>query len=233
MQKLEDEPELEFHNLCRSYDGMREDTFNASYFERWKEGLTGYPMVDACMRALRHTGWLNFRMRAMMASFSSYHLWLHWREPAMYLGGLFLDFEPGIHFSQFQMQSGTTGINTIRIYSPAKQARDQDPQGTFIRRWVPELEGVPLSYLAEPHLMTLDQQDQAGCLIGKDYPRPVVEHATAYREARQKLAAFRNRAETRQEAKAVFLKHGSRKGRRDPIPKTGSSPSNEQQPLLI
>jgi len=233
MQKLEDEPELEFHNLCRSYDGMREDTFNASYFERWKEGLTGYPMVDACMRALRHTGWLNFRMRAMMASFSSYHLWLHWREPAMYLGGLFLDFEPGIHFSQFQMQSGTTGINTIRIYSPAKQARDQDPQGTFIRRWVPELEGVPLSYLAEPHLMTLDQQDQAGCLIGKDYPRPVVEHATAYREARQKLAAFRNRAETRQEAKAVFLKHGSRKGRRDPIPKTGRSPSNEQQPLLI
>ena len=87
-------------------------------------------MVDACMRALRHTGWLNFRMRAMMASFSSYHLWLHWREPAMYLGGLFLDFEPGIHFSQFQMQSGTTGINTIRIYSPAKQAKDQDPQGT-------------------------------------------------------------------------------------------------------
>ena len=64
--------------------------------------------------------------------------------------------------------------------------------------------------------MTLDQQDQAGCLIGKDYPRPVVEHATAYREARQKLAAFRNRAETRQEAKAVFLKHGSRK--EDAIP---------------
>ena len=127
MQKLEDEPELEFHNLCRSYDGMREDAFNASYFERWKEGLTGYPMVDACMRALRHTGWLNFRMRHDGFLFQLSPLAsLEGNRP--YLGGLFPDFEPGIHFSQFQMQSGTTASIRFESTSPAKQARDQDPQ---------------------------------------------------------------------------------------------------------
>ena len=81
------------------------------------------------MRQLRATGWLNFRMRAMLVSFAAYHLWLHWREPGLFLARQFLDFEPGIHWSQMQMQSGTTGINTLRIYSPSKQARDQDPQG--------------------------------------------------------------------------------------------------------
>jgi hypothetical protein len=84
-------------------------------------------MVDACMRQLCATGWLNFRMRAMLVSFAAYHLWLHWRAPGLFLARQFLDFEPGIHWSQMQMQSGTTGINTLRIYSPAKQARDHDP----------------------------------------------------------------------------------------------------------
>jgi len=71
--------------------------------------------VDACMRALIQTGWINFRMRAMLVSFSSYHLWLHWREPGLHLARVFTDYEPGIHWSQVQMQSGTTGINTLRI----------------------------------------------------------------------------------------------------------------------
>ncbi|MCU0707465.1 MAG: deoxyribodipyrimidine photo-lyase, partial [Pirellula sp.] len=143
MQKLDDEPELEFRNMCRVFDGMREDHFRSDYFDAWCRGRTGYPMIDACMRYLHHHRWINFRMRAMLVSFAAYHLWLHWREPALFLARHFLDFEPGIHYPQVQMQSGVTGINTVRIYSPVKQAMDQDPDGTFVRTWLPELEHVP------------------------------------------------------------------------------------------
>jgi len=215
MQKLEDEPRIEFGNFVRAYDGLREE-FTASpegrrRFDVWKEGLTGYPMVDACIRCVKATGWLNFRMRAMLASFSAYHLWLHWREPAVWLGSHFLDFEAGIHFSQFQMQSGTSGINTVRIYSPAKQAAEQDPDGEFIRRWVPELRGVPVSWLAHPEQMPAELQSRCGCIIGRDYPAPIVEHAAAVREARDRIAAVRRQTGTCREAKAVFVRHGSRK----------------------
>lgn len=215
MQKLEDEPRIEFENFSHVFDGLREG-FSATdegreRSRRWQAGLTGYPMVDACMRAVRATGWLNFRMRAMVASFASYHLWLHWREPAVYLARHFLDFEPGIHFSQFQMQSGTTGINTMRIYSPAKQALDQDPQGIFIRRWIPELAMVPTSWLSQPHLMPEEMQRRCGCVIGEDYPLPIVDHQSAVAQARQRFAAVRRRPETRAESRRVMTKHGSRK----------------------
>jgi deoxyribodipyrimidine photo-lyase len=142
IQKLETEPEIEFHNMNRGFDGMREDRFNASFFEAWKAGETGFPFVDACMRALKKEGWINFRMRAMLISFASYQLWLHWKPTATFLAQQFVDFEPGIHFSQVQMQSGVTGINSIRIYSALKQGMHYDPQGEFIKEHCPELEGV-------------------------------------------------------------------------------------------
>ncbi len=211
MQKLEDQPSIEFENMSRVYDGLREDAFNQGFFDAWCAGQTGYPMVDACMRALHQHSWINFRMRAMLVSFASYHLWLHWRPTATFLAQHFLDFEPGIHFSQFQMQSGTTGINTIRIYSPIKQVKDQDPSGTFIRRFVPELDRVPEQYLAEPHKMPLSTQSKVGCVVGKDYPRPIVDHTVAYRAAREKMYAVRRTDEAKQEASRVLRKHGSRK----------------------
>lgn len=211
MQKLEDEPELEFRNLNRAYDGLREDEWNQERFEAWCAGQTGYPMVDACMRALHQTGWINFRMRAMLISFSSYHLWLHWRKPAVYLARHFLDFEPGIHFSQTQMQAGTTGMNTVRIYSPIKQVTDQDPEGTFIRRYVPELRDVPRKHLAEPHSMPISVQQESGCRIGKNYPAPIVDHKTAYKQARERIYAVKKSAAARDEAKRVYEKHGSRR----------------------
>ncbi|MBD3222737.1 deoxyribodipyrimidine photolyase, partial [bacterium] len=211
IQKLEDEPEMEFRNLNRTFDGLREDAFDQERFEAWCEGRTGYPMVDASMRCLHRHGWVNFRMRAMLVSFASYHLWLHWRPTAVYLARHFLDFEPGIHFSQFQMQSGVTGINTVRIYSPIKQAHDQDPRGEFIRRYVPELAAVEDEHLAEPHRMSAAAQDRAGCRIGRDYPAPIVDHATAYREARERMREARRRDGAREEAQRVYEKHGSRK----------------------
>jgi deoxyribodipyrimidine photo-lyase len=182
MQKMEDEPQIEFRNFVTAFDGMREPHWNEEYFAAWCEGRTGYGMVDACMRALRETGWINFRMRAMLVSFASYHLWLHWPKPAAFLARQFTDYEPGIHYAQFQMQSGTTGINTLRIYSPDKQAEDQDPAGEFVRRWVPEGVG----------------------------PR-IVDHGAAYKLARARMAAARQLPALQVQARAVQIKHGSRK----------------------
>lgn len=151
----------------------------------------------------------------MLTSFASYHLWLHWRRPAVFLARHFLDFEPGIHFSQFQMQSGTTGINAVRIYSPIKQVTDHDPTGKFIRAFVPELANVPDKFLAEPHKMPLSTQDQVGCIIGQHYPQPIVEHTVAYKTARDRIYALKKLDVSRQEARRVQQKHGSRKATRD------------------
>jgi deoxyribodipyrimidine photo-lyase len=200
MQKLEDETAIEHRNFARSLDGLREGAFRTELFDAWREGRTGFPMVDACMRSLNATGWLNFRMRAMLVSFAAYHLWLHWREPGLHLARQFLDFEPGIHWSQMQMQSGTTGINTLRIYSPAKQATDHDPQGEFVRRWLPEW-GT------------------------RDYPPPIVDERTAVARAKEQLYGLRRQAEVRAEADRIQARHGSRKSglgpkRRVPSPET-------------
>ena len=218
MQKLEDEPSIEFHNFARVCDGLRENEFNDDHFAAWCEGRTGYPMVDACMRSLIHTGWLNFRMRAMLVSFASYHLWLHWRPTGLFLARQFLDYEPGIHWSQMQMQSGTTGINTLRMYSPTKQALDQDPQGLFIRRWVPELAKVPLPYLAEPWKMDVSVQHMARCTIGVDYPAPIVVDKQAMKAAKDRMYGLRKTEVAREEAANVQARHGSRKSG---LPQTG------------
>jgi deoxyribodipyrimidine photo-lyase len=215
MQKLEDEPAIEFRNFARAHDGLRrgdganaatehgvtanEAAVDAERFAAWCEGRTGFPMVDACMRQLRATGWLNFRMRAMLVSFAAYHLWLHWRAPGLFLARQFLDFEPGIHWSQMQMQSGTTGINTLRIYSPSKQARDQDPGGVYQRLWLPEW-GTPA------------------------YPKPIVDDKLALQEAKDKLYGLRKTSSARTEAQAILQKHGSRKSG---LPQTTSRPAKQ------
>lgn len=211
IQKLEDEPELETRNISRAYDGLREPEFDDARFAAWCAGRTGYPMIDAVMRALVATGWTTFRMRAMLVSFASYHLWLHWREPGLHLARAFADYEPGIHWAQSQMQSGTTGINAMRVYSPRKQLRDQDPQGAFVRRWVPELARVPLVYLDAPETMPIDLQREIGCVVGRDYPAPIVDERVALPLAKARVAELRRRASTQAEAREIVRKHGSRK----------------------
>jgi deoxyribodipyrimidine photo-lyase family protein (cryptochrome) len=211
IQKLEDEPEIEIRNLVRAYDGMREEHYRPDLMVAWAAGRTGYPFVDACMRALTATGWLNFRMRAMLVSFVAYDLWQHWREPALMLARRWIDYEPGIHYCQMQMQAGTSGNRTIRIYNPIKQSIDHDPEGIFIRRWVPELANIPTAYIHTPWLLDRSSQERAGCRIGRDYPAPIVDHDVAYRRARAAIAAVRARPETAQEAAAVHERHGSRR----------------------
>ena len=216
MQKLESEPEIEFENMHHAHDDMRDEQLSSIESQRrlqiWSAGETGWPLVDACMAMLRETGWINFRMRAMLMSTASYLYWLHWREPGLHLAREFLDYEPGIHWSQSQMQSGTTGINTLRIYSPIKQAQDQDPTGAFVRHWLPALKNVPNTWIFEPYLMPKAQQQLYGCILDKDYPAPIVSIAKATTEARTKISAARKKEGVRDETQAIIKKHASRKG---------------------
>jgi len=222
IQKLESEFQIEFRNVNSGFDEMRENDFNPSYFEAWKKGETGFPMVDAVMRCLLQTGWINFRMRAMLASFSAYQLWLHWEKPAQFLAPHFLDFEPGIHFSQFQMQSGVTGINTIRIYSPTKQAAEQKGAADFIRKYVPELALIPDEYIHDPQSMPPLFQIEMGFKMGTHYPYPIVDPKKSYDDAKQKIFNYRQRSDVKQQARQVLVRHASRshgkKGKADHFP---------------
>jgi deoxyribodipyrimidine photo-lyase len=163
------------------------------------------------MRSLNAIGWLNFRMRAMLLSVASYQLWIPWRESGVHLARQFVDYEPGIHWSQCQMQSGTTGINTIRIYNPLKQGLDHDPEGVFIRRWLPELAHVPPVYLHTPWTMDDRTQAQFGIGIGRSYPLPLIDWNTAAAVARDRVWALRQQHGFAATADAIQKRHGSRR----------------------
>ena len=237
MQKLESEPEMEYRNLHSAFNGMRDEIYaqqaTQERLKKWQLGQTGWPLVDACMAMLRETGWINFRMRAMLMSTASYLCWLHWRETGLHLAREFLDYEPGIHWPQVQMQSGTTGINTLRIYNPIKQAKDQDPQGEFVRKWLPALKNVPSAWIFEPWLMTPELQVQYQCIIGQDYPAPIVNLDIALKEARARIAQAKYAANQTGETRRIIEKHASRKGRSPRKPKSDTLERHQAQQSLF
>jgi deoxyribodipyrimidine photo-lyase len=213
MQKLESAPSIEMRELHPALRGLRPASADPILLAAWATGQTGYPFLDACMRSLTATGWLNFRMRAMVLSFASYNLWLPWRDTGLHLARQFTDYEPGIHWPQTQMQSGTTGINTIRIYSVVKQGHDQDPNGDFVRRWVPELADVPDRFLQEPWSF-----GGARDILGSRYPERIIDFKSSTATAKDKIYGARNSAGFHRAADAIQDKHGSRKSN---IPMTG------------
>ena len=204
------EPDLDVVAQNKIIDRNLQREMNEVWFNKWKDGQTGWPFLDACMRQLSSTGWINFRMRAMIMSAASYNLWLPWRETGCYLATRFIDYEPGIHWSQVGMQSGTTGINTIRAYSLSKQGRDQDPDGSYIRKWVPELSNVPTEYIHQPWEMPPEIQQQVECNIGSEYPEPICDEVESRKLGVKRSYAARAGKEARTISADVLKKHGSR-----------------------
>ena len=209
VQKFESESDMQFRPVNQAYQhyenlqGERKQT----YLQAWKEGKTGFPLIDACMRCVIQTGYLNFRMRAMLVSFLCHHLDINWREGVVHLGRQFLDFEPGIHYPQFQMQASLTGINQIRLYNPVKQSLERDPEGIFIRRFVPELAELPNNLLHTPWLLTPMEQRFYQFIPGNDYPMPIIDLELAMQKARDKLWAFQKRDDVQAEGKRILARH--------------------------
>jgi deoxyribodipyrimidine photo-lyase len=206
IQKFEDEVTMESQPLNQGYNSLK-ITSNESYIKRWKEGQTGYPLVDACMRCLIQTGYINFRMRAMLVSFFTQHLLQDWRIAAEHLGALFLDFEPGIHFPQIQMQASITGINTVRIYNPLKQSLEHDEKGIFIKKWIPELQLIPKEYIHTPWTIPPLEALRIGFELGNHYPNPIVDSVKTGKRARDIFWSLRKDPIVKQETKRILKIH--------------------------
>ncbi len=210
IQKFETECRMEFENLNTGFNAIR-TLINPAWVWAWQAGQTGYPLVDACMRCVTSTGYLNFRMRSMLVSFFTHQLWQPWQAGVHFLARQFLDYEPGIHYPQFQMQAGTMGVNTIRIYNPVKQAQEHDAEGTFVKKWVPELANVPVEHIHQPWLMTAAEQLMYKTEMGIDYPLPIVDLKTSSQYARIHLWGTKKSAVVKANNDRILKVHTRRK----------------------
>ncbi|MFN9720498.1 MAG: FAD-binding domain-containing protein [Planctomycetota bacterium] len=219
-QRLESEPELEFLSLHPSYRDIPYEN-NESLHQAWQEGRTGYPLVDAVMRCLQTTGFVNFRMRAMVVSFACHVLHLDWRLIHPHLARVFRDYDAGIHLNQLQMQAGVVGWNAIRVYNPNKQLSDWDADCRFIRQWLPELQSV-----SNEQILNGDRID--------GYPQPIVPFAERSRQMTDLLYAIRKSAAANALTPAIYQKHGSRRKEKPPRRKrkTASRPTRSLFDML-
>jgi deoxyribodipyrimidine photo-lyase len=160
------------------------------HFAAWTEGRTGFPVVDAAMRQLRQTGWIPNRARMIVASFLTKDLLIDWRWGERWFMQHLIDGDPAANNGGWQWTAGvgTDAAPYFRIFNPIRQAARFDPRGAYVRRWVPELEGVPDEHIHEPWRMASSDQARLGCRIGPDYPAPIVDHMA---QRAYVLAAYR------------------------------------------
>jgi deoxyribodipyrimidine photo-lyase len=203
VQKLEDEVEMEFEPVNPVFaEGLPcvDGEEQRKRIEAWRTGQTGFPAIDAAMRCYAETGWLNFRSRAMITSFATHALRIHWHTIVYELAKLMHDYVPGINVSQVQMQAGVTGTNTIRVYSPQKQLEDQDPHCHFVKKWIPELADTP-----NKEIIGHQSNPVEGYLV------PIIDFKAETKIMKDALYAKKKSPDGRMNAKQVYKKHGSRK----------------------
>ena len=205
IQKFEQEPAMQFRPVNRAYRDLW--PYNEKYITAWENGQTGYPLIDAAMRCVSATGYINFRMRACVVSFFCHHLFQAFWHGSAFLARQFLDFEPGIHYPQFNMQAGVTGINTIRVYSPSLNAQKHDADAQFIKKWVPELSGLSVNHAIEPWTMTAMEEKFYNFKLGHDYPRPIVDVKQTRKLALDKLYAVRKKHVAQYESLRILERH--------------------------
>jgi deoxyribodipyrimidine photo-lyase len=212
IQKFESEHQMQWRPVNKAYNNLSYPEIHCGLsvderLTKWKTAQTGYPLVDACMRCLDQTGYVNFRMRAMLVSFLCHHLLVDWRLGVTHLAKFFLDFEPGIHYPQFQMQSGVTGTNIIRVYNPIKQSQEKDKDGQFIRKWLPQLSELPNEMIHTPWELSAMEQQFYQCKVGETYPSPIIDINVTGKIARDILWGFRERFDTKKEGQRILAKH--------------------------
>lgn len=223
VQRLESASWMEVSALNPAFEQL-EYTQDTTRLDAWINGSTGFPLVDACMRCLQATGFLNFRMRAMVVNFACFGLHIHWRDLQYPLARLFTDYEPGIHFSQVQMQAAIVGINTIRVYSPLKQLMDQDPECQFIKRWLPELRSFSAEQIACHETMALP-----------GYQAAIVNAEQNIRVMKERISDIRKSDSCKDSTQQVLIKHGSRmkqKQQKKSLGRDVNLPSVEQMDLF-
>ena len=185
-------PRVVSHAFKPEYDAIRWAE-RPDWLAAWQEGRTGYPLVDAAMRQLNHSGWMHNRLRMVVASFLTKDLGLDWRLGERYFAWKLNDFDLSANNGgwQWASSSGCDAQPYFRIFNPVTQSEKFDPEGKFIRRYVPELAAVPNKYIHAPWLMGRIEQEALGVIIGRHYPGPIVDHAEARAETLARYAVVK------------------------------------------
>jgi deoxyribodipyrimidine photo-lyase len=186
-------PQVTERSFKPAYDAIQWKSWPEG-FAAWCEGKTGYPLVDAAMHQLNHSGWMHNRLRMVVASFLTKDLGIDWRLGETYFADHLNDFDLSANNGgwQWASSSGCDAQPYFRIFNPITQSERFDPEGKFIRRYLPALKDVPNKYIHSPWLMGRNEQESLGCIIGKDYPAPIVDHAQARAETLARYAVVKS-----------------------------------------